>query len=415
MTAQQSIDSEQALIDLPDALIPVFTGKKRYRGAYGGRGSGKTFGFALMAAIKGYEFGEAGRSGSIVCARQFQNSIADSSMDEVKKAIRKHQWLEDYYEIGETFIRSRNGRITFRFRGLERNLDSIKSESGILVLWVDEAESVSKRAWDKVRPTVRAAESEIWVTWNPESADSATDEFFRAKTPPNSSIVKMNYYDNPWFPEELEQERLYDQEFNVDTYDHIWHGDYLTSTEAQVFHGKWEIKSFNEEGLGFAHRGLDFGFSQSPLAASLSYISDQTLYIAHEFHERRIELDHTIDRVNEEIPGFWNGVVYADSAEPKSISYLKRNGAKYIKPTPKQGGSIEEGIRWMRSLKKVVIHPRCVHTAREFRVYSHKVDRKTGTVLDALNPVNDHIIDSLRYALSPLISSTSVYDLKGML
>ena len=163
-----------AKIELPSKLIPVFSGKARYRGAYGGRGSGKTRSFALMAALKGYQLAMANRTGVILCAREFMNSLSDSSMAEVKSAIVSVPWMADYYDIGSNYIRTKNRRIEFLFAGLRHNIDSIKSKAKIHLCWVDEAEPVSEIAWQKLIPTIREKDSEIWVTWNPERETSAT-------------------------------------------------------------------------------------------------------------------------------------------------------------------------------------------------------------------------------------------------
>ena len=148
-------------VQLPKKLIPVFEGTARIRGSYGGRGSGKTHSFALMTAVFGYRWGRSGLRGTILCGREFMNSLGESSMAEVKTAILSVPWLASYYEIGEKFIRSKDGRITYSFAGLRRSLDSIKSQSRILIAWVDEAESVSGRAWDLLMPTVREEDKSI--------------------------------------------------------------------------------------------------------------------------------------------------------------------------------------------------------------------------------------------------------------
>jgi len=228
-------------VELPKKLIPVFEGTARIRGAYGGRGSGKTRSFALMSAVFGYRWGQSGLRGTILCGREFMNSLGESSMAEVKNAILSVPWLADYYEIGEKFIRSKDGRITYTFAGLRRSLDSIKSQSRILIAWVDEAESVSGRAWDLLMPTVREEDksigfnSEIWVTWNPESKYSATHERFRDKFPSNSKIVSLQWEDNDWFPDILNEQRLEDKEKRPDMYEHIWEGGYLVYSEGAYY------------------------------------------------------------------------------------------------------------------------------------------------------------------------------------
>lgn len=222
-------------IELPPKLIPVFTGEARYRGAYGGRGSGKTRSFAKMAAVWGLRLSQEGKEGVIVCGREFMNSLDESSMAEVKAAIASEPWLAAQYDVGEKYIRTRDRRIEFAFVGLRHNLDSIKSKALIHLLWVDEAEPVSETAWLKTVPTVREHGSEVWVTWNPERKNSATHLRFREDPPSDAKIVRLNYSDNPWFPDVLEKTRLEDLEKRSDQYSHIWEGDFVSVVEGAYF------------------------------------------------------------------------------------------------------------------------------------------------------------------------------------
>ena len=232
-------------IELPPKLVPVFEGDARYRGAYGGRGSGKTRTFALMTAIKGYQWSQQGIEGQIVCAREFMNSLSESSFEEIKVAIHSTPFLNEHYEVGERYIRTKDRRITYSFIGLRRSLDSIKSKARILLAWLDEAEPVSDMAYTKLIPTVREQNSEIWVTWNPENKYSATHERFRENPPAGAKIVEINWSSNPWFPEVLNKERLEDKEKRPDMYDHIWEGHFLTFSEG-AYYGR-EMRVMREE------------------------------------------------------------------------------------------------------------------------------------------------------------------------
>lgn len=214
----------KATIKLPPKLIPVFQGEADVRGAYGGRGSGKTRTFAKMSAVRAYMWSMAGREGIILCARQFMNSLADSSLEEIKAAIRSEPWLNAHFEIGEKYIRTKCGRVSYAFSGLDRNIDSIKSKARILLCWVDEAEPVTEEAWTKLIPTLREEDSELWVTWNPERKNSATHKRFREATDPRFKVVEINWRDNPKFPEKLERDRQRDMRERPDQYDHIWEG-----------------------------------------------------------------------------------------------------------------------------------------------------------------------------------------------
>jgi len=235
----------KAQIELPPKLVSTFSGQARYRCSYGGRGSGKTRSFALMTAVKGYQLGMSGINGQILCAREFMNSLEDSSLEEIKTAIKSIPWLNDYYILGEKYIRSKDGNINYTFSGLRRSLDSIKSKARILLAWVDEAEAVSDMAWQKLIPTVREKDSEIWVTWNPESKYSATHERFRVLTPDNAKLTQLNFKDNPWFPPVLETERLEDKKKRPDMYDHIWEGGFLIFSEGSYY--TTEMRSAREE------------------------------------------------------------------------------------------------------------------------------------------------------------------------
>lgn len=218
-----------ARVELPPKLIPVFLGEARYRGAFGGRGSGKTRSFAKMSAVRAYQWAAAGENGVIVCGREYMNSLADSSFAEIKAAILEEPWLAALFEVGEKFIRTAShlpGRIDYIFAGLDRNIASIKSKSRIKLLWVDEAEPVSEAAWEVVIPTVREDDSEIWVTWNPESRRSATHKRFRENPPEEAKIVELNWRDNPKFPRVLEMERVQDLAKRPDSYEHVWEGDF---------------------------------------------------------------------------------------------------------------------------------------------------------------------------------------------
>ena len=243
-----------AQINMPPKLKPIFVGEARYRCSYGGRGSAKTRSFALMTAIRGYTWGRDGKSGQIVCGREFMNSLADSSLEEIKSAIQAvnaegeyiYPWLVHYWEIGDNYIRSRDKQISYTFVGLRKSLDSIKSKARVLLAWVDEAETVSEIAWLKLIPTVREDNSEVWVTWNPESKKSATNERFRVNPPKNAKIVELNYRDNPWFPDVLEQERLNDKINRPEVYSHIWEGDYLDYVEGSYL--KEQLMKAKDEG-----------------------------------------------------------------------------------------------------------------------------------------------------------------------
>lgn len=400
-------------IELPPKLIPLFsTPNIRYRSSWGGRGSAKTRSFALMTAIKGYMYAEAGVSGLILGAREYMNSLSDSSMEEIKQAIRSVPFLNQYYEMGENYIRTKNRRVSYGFAGLRHNLDSIKSKARILLCWVDEAETVSEMAWRKLLPTVREDGSEVWITWNPERRDSATSQRFRHEEIFDDLTgeligvgVEMNYSDNPWFPEVLEIERRQDQQ-NLDdaTYRWIWEGDYLELSEAQIFRNKYKVEAFDDELWKTADRlffGADFGFANDPNTLIRSFILENTLYIEYEAFGVGVDLDE-MAQFYESVPGARDWPIKGDCSRPETISYLRRQGFN-IEAAEKWPGSVEDGIAHIKGFEEVIIHPRCKKTLEEFRNYSYKKDRLTDEVLPIIVDKWNHGIDALRYSLDGYI------------
>lgn len=400
-----------ARIELPPKLIPVFSGPARYRGAHGGRGSAKTRSFALMTAVRAYMWAQAGVSGVVLCGREFMNSLEDSSMEEIKQAIRSVPWLDAYFDIGDKYIRTRNKRISYVFVGLRHNLDSLKSKARVLLAWIDEAESVSETAWLKLTPTVREAGSEIWVTWNPERDGSPTDLRFRKSAPAGSKIVELNYTDNPWFPAELEQERVRDRErLDDQTYTWVWEGAYRENSVAQILAGKYRVAEFEPApGWNGPYFGIDWGFSQDPSAGVKLWVQDQRLCVDYEAGKVGLENDDIASYMIARLPGIERHAVRADSARPETISHVKSNGngtracLPNIVGVEKWKGSVEDGIAHLRSYREIVIHPRCPATLREARLYSYKVDRLSGDVLTDIVDAHNHYIDAMRYALAPLI------------
>lgn len=228
-----------ARVEIVPKLIPVFEGEADVRGAYGGRGSGKTRSFAKMVAVRGYIYGNAGVTGQLVCGRQFMNSLEDSSLEECKRAIEEEPFLSDYYEIGDKYIKSKDGRIWFAFVGLDRNISSIKSKGRILILWVDEAEPVTDEAFTVVIPTLREEgegwNAELWVTWNPKRKNAAVESRFRNSKDGRTKIVECNWRDNPKFPAKLERDRQRDLAERPDQYGHIWEGEFASVVEGAYF------------------------------------------------------------------------------------------------------------------------------------------------------------------------------------
>lgn len=353
---------------------------------------------------------ELGVEGVFLASREHLNSLDESSMEEIKAAIRSEPWLAAYFDIGEKYIRTQNRRISYAFAGLRHNLDSIKSKARIIGNWTDEAENASEVAWRKLIPTIREQgdgwHAENWISYNPESSESAVHRRFVADPPSDCVVSTINWRHNPWFPDILNKQRIEDQRLRPEIYDHVWEGAFLTLTDAQIFGGKFTVDEFEPlPTWGGPYHGLDFGFANDPTAAVQAYVEKNVLYIRREAGRTKLELDETGQFVTDRIPNAGKHTVRADNARPESISFLRRHGLPGIIAADKWPGCVEDGIEHIKSYERVVIHPDCPNTAREFRLYSYKVDRNTGDIQPVVVDANNHYIDALRYALGPMIKS----------
>jgi len=383
----------EARVQLPPKLLPVFTpprGDLRFRGAYGGRGSAKSFSFAKMAAIWGYA--EPLR---ILCTRDIQDSIKESFHAELKNAIASEQWLEAAYDVGIDYLRGKNGT-EFIFKGLRHNITSIKSMAQIDLCIIEEAEDVPEHAWEALLPTIRAPKSEVWMIWNRKAENSPVDRRFIKNEPPRSAIVELNYRDNPWFPMELEEQRKHAQAtIDPGRYAWIWEGKYLQDSESRVFRN-WKVEEFESPDDAIHRFGADWGFSVDPTVLVRCHIVGRKLYVDYEAYRVGCEIMDT-PALFMSVPESEKWPMVADSARPETISHLRKNGFPKITSAVKGARSLEEGVEWLQSYE-IIVHPRCLHTIDELTEYSYKVDPDTRQVLPVLLDKNNHLIDALRYA-----------------
>ncbi len=393
-------------VQLPKKLIPVFKaprGSVRYRASWGGRGGGKSFSFALMASIFGYQ-----EKLRILCTREYQSSIKESFHAELKNAIESMPWLAHHYDVGIDYIRGANGT-EFIFKGLQK-MGSIKSLAQIDIAILEEAEDIGENSWLELEPTIRSNKSELWVLWNPKRENSAVDKRFRKFPPKDALIAEIHCYDNKWLSEALKRQRIRDMEImDASTYRHVWDGAYLKNDEATVFADKWEIKEFTpDRKWERPYHGLDFGFSNDPTAGCKVWIHEENLYIEYEAFKIGLELDDTAYFLKEKIPDIEKHVIRADNARPESISYLKRKGLSRIEACKKGKGSVEDGISFIKSHRRIFIHPRCKNIIEELSLYSYKVDRVTGDISPNIIDTYNHGIDAIRYALEPAMKASRI-------
>jgi len=205
----------------------------RYKGAHGGRGSGKSHFFGELLVE---EAGALDPGTLSVCVREVQRTLAQSSKRLVEAKIKK-LGLEEHFRIYEDKIRTRGDGLIVFIGMQDHNAESIKSLEDAKRVWIDEAQMLSARSLALLRPTIRAPGSSIWAGWNPRRKTDAIDDFLRSKQPDNAIVVQANWRDNPWFTPELEAERQLDLKLYPERYNHIWEGAYATAFDGAYFAG----------------------------------------------------------------------------------------------------------------------------------------------------------------------------------
>ena len=376
-------------VEIPAAYKELFL-PARYKVFHGGRGSGKSWNFGSAQLIKGMQ-----RPLRFLCAREYQNSIADSVHKLLCDIIHRYGW-ESFYTITKDRITGRNGT-EFMFCGLHHNVQEIKSKEGIDICWVEEAQNVSAESWQVLLPTIRKDGSEIWISFNPQRLDDPTYDFVLHPRP-DSIVKKVNYDSNPFFPQALEAERQYMQEVDPEGYRHVWLGECITMTDALIFKGKFEVRAFDTPHDARFYFGADWGFSRDPSVLVRCFILADTLYVDQEAYGVQVDIDDLARRPGEPGRSMFDEVelsrkwpIYADSARPETIAYVAQRGFN-IAPAEKWTGSIEDGIAFLRSFRRIVIHERCRHTAHEFESYSYKVDPRTEEILPRIVDKDNHCI-----------------------
>ena len=332
---------------------------------------------------------------NVVCIREIQKSLNQS----VKRLLElkiEAMGVGSMFEVQESVIKAPFGGLII-FQGMQNHTaDSIKSLEGYDIAWVEEAQSLSQRSLDLLRPTLRKESSEIWFSWNPNLESDPVDVFLRSDTPPpNAKVIKVNYSDNPWLPDVLKQELEYDRKRDPDKFAHIWLGEYQRNSEARVFHN-WTIEEFTSDPHATYRQGADWGFAVDPSVLIRCYIEGKRLYVDHEAYMVNCEIDMLPD-LFDRVPDSRKWFIVADSARPETISYMQKHGYPKINRATKGAGSVEDGIEFLKSYD-IIVHPRCKHLIDELTLYSYKTDPLTGQVLPILEDKHNHVIDALRYA-----------------
>lgn len=404
-----------------NALFPPWAAflfhPSRYKVAYGGRGSSKSWSFARALIAKAY----SGRQ-RILCARELQTSISESVHQLLSTQIEL-MGLARYFDIQQQNIYCPHTGSEIFFYGVKNNPTKIKSTEGITICWLEEAEKISEDSWRILIPTIRESGSEIWVTFNPDEETDPTYQRFVVNPPPDCITREVNWTENPWFPDELRREKDYLYRVDPDAADWVWGGHPRTNRSAQIFRGKYIVEPFEPPTPDMCNAehpmwdgpyyGADWGFAQDPtvllkmwIAGARTGATQGRLMIEYEAYGIGVEITD-IPEMFLRIPGSREHMIRADSSRPETISHVRNAGRFRIEPAEKWSGSIEDGVAYLRSFEQIVIHPRCRHAIEEARLYSYKVDRLTHDVMPDIVDKHNHCWDGVRYALEPLIRATS--------
>ena len=250
--------------------------KSRYRILWGGRGGAKSWGIARALLILG-----ARKPLRILCAREFQTSLKDSVHKLLCDQIES-LGLMGFYEITQASIRAQNGT-EFFFSGLKNNVTNIKSFEGVDICWVEEAANVSKLSWNVLIPTIRKEGSEIWVSFNPELETDETYQRFVVKPPNDSIVTKINWSDNPWFPETLNLERESLKNRDMDSYNTVWEGVCRQTVDGAIFAREMQMAELQQRITNVVydpakpvHAVFDLGWSDSTAIWFLQYVGMET-------------------------------------------------------------------------------------------------------------------------------------------
>ena len=377
------------ILNTPEVYEPLLY-PARYKGAWGGRGSGKS-----------HFFGELWLEESItekldfVCLRETLKSLEFSVKKLLESKIIQYN-AGSYFEVQDRRILSKHGGVTI-FEGMQNHTsESIKSLEGFDSSWFEVAQNASENSLTLLRPTIRKPNSQLWFSWNPDLETDPIDVLLRGDNlPPHSVVIKANYLDNPFLPDVLREEMEYDKRRDPDKYAHVWLGEYRRNSEARVFRN-WKVEEFDIDKNWILRQGADWGFSIDPSVLVQVAIEGKKLYVAYEAYKIGCEIDLLPDLFMT-VPEAERWPIIADSARPETISYMQKHGFPKIMPAVKGARSLEEGVEFLRTFD-IIVHPRCNHTINELTLYSYKKDPLTDKVVPILEDKDNHVIDSIRYA-----------------
>lgn len=374
---------------------------KRYKVLYGGRGAAKSWGVARALLILG-----ASRPLRVLCARETQKSIADSVHQLLKDQIVA-LGLESFYTVQETSIFGPNGT-QFSFAGIrQQNITSIKSYEGVDICWVEEAQVVTKKSWGILIPTIRKPNSEIWITFNPELDTDETYERFVADPPEDSYVVPINYSDNPWFPDVLEQERLELKRRDPLEYETVWEGKCRPAVEGAIYLN--EMRRIADEKrlcnvpydpLLKVHTVWDMGWNDSMAIILVQRVRSE-IRIIDFIEDSHRTLDDYAAQLNDKRMNW--GTDYlphdakaADYKTGKSGEELLRKFRKSVQVIPAL--PVEQGIKATRlALNQCYFDRKATALVDHLKRYRRNIPVGTNEPTSPLHDEHSHAADAMRY------------------
>ena len=405
-------------VRFPEKLAFLFQ-PKRYKVLYGGRGGGKSHAVAMALLIKG-----AKEKLRILCTREVQKSMRDSVHRLLKDKI-VDLGLEDFYQVLDNEIRGANGTLIV-FSGLQSHtVDSIKSFEGVDIVWVEEAHGVSKKSWDVLTPTIRKNGSEIWITLNPDMDTDETYQRFIASPDEESTVLcEINWSDNPFFPDTLNEERLKAQRsMSKEDYEHIWEGKPRSVSDGAIY--RHEIASMvHENRLTFVpydnslqvHTVWDLGWNDSMSIILVQRGLNDVRVIGY------IEDSHrTLDWYVSELDR--KGYRYGTDFLPHDARTRNFQTGKSTEEILQEMGrntivlgstNIEEGIRAARMMFQKCYFDKnnTTRLIECLKRYRRNINSKTGAATTPLHDEYSHGADSFRYLAQavPLMKSSVEYE-----
>ncbi len=367
--------------------------------------------------------------------REIQKSIKYSLKSLLEQKIYE-QGASYLFDMQNQEIKRYGGDGVAIFLGMQdHTADAVKGLEDFDLGVVDEANNLSKSSLKKLTPTFRKEGSEVWFAWNPENDEDPVDVFFAENEGHEDFLLlSANITDNPFVSatamaeyhreearasdarQRIAQARARGEEpadadlAVVDVFEHVWRGAYDKRSQRLVFHNWREGEVTVPPGVIWFY-GADWGFASDPMAGNRFCLPDYEaarkakrppiLYITHESHGAGVRNDDLAEKLTRDLPGIDKWPSRADSARPDLIDQVRRNGLPKMRGAKKGKGSVEAGYAFLQNVQ-VVIHPRCVETAREFKVHSYKIVKHTGEILPVPEDKDNHHLDGLRYAAEDL-------------